>query len=338
MEIRENHSLKNLNTFGLEVKARYFVKMENQDDVHELYRSGLLNNYPSFILGGGSNVLFTDDYDGVIIQLAGKGIEQMGKQKGRILVKAAAGENWNSFVQHCVANDLGGLENLSLIPGNVGAAPIQNIGAYGVEQQDVFYELTAFDLEKAKLKKFRKKDCDFGYRSSIFKKNRNNKYLILDVTYSLSQTHDFKLDYVALNKVISKHLSADINLKLIADIVTEIRNSKLPDPQKLGNAGSFFKNPVLSKQDFLELKSRYSELPAYKLDEQHFKIAAGWLIDQLGWKGKRKGDAGVHEKQALVIVNYGHASGREIFEFSESVRLDVMKHFDINLEREVILL
>ncbi|MDZ7741803.1 MAG: UDP-N-acetylmuramate dehydrogenase [Bacteroidota bacterium] len=338
MEIRENHSLKSLNTFGVDAQARYFVKLENLEDAIKLKRSGLLKDYPCFILGGGSNVLFTDDYEGVIIQMAGKGIGQPGKIKDRMLVKAAAGENWHSLVEYCISHDLGGLENLSLIPGNVGAAPIQNIGAYGVEQQDVFYELTAFDLEKAKPKKFRKKDCNFAYRNSIFKKDHRNKYLILDVTYSLSLSHTYQLGYAALDKVIRERHRGEINLKVISGIVSEIRNSKLPDPELLGNAGSFFKNPVIQQEAFSKLRSAYPEVPAYKLEGQQFKIAAGWLIEQLGWKGKRMGDAGVHENQALVIVNYGEATGREIFEFSEAVRMDVKKHFDIDLEREVILL
>ena len=338
MEIFENYSLKSLNTFGVEARAKYFVQLRNEQDAKELAKTDLLRKHPYFILGGGSNVLFRDYFEGVIIQLENKGIEVAKEKNKGVKVRCAAGEGWHSFVEFCVRNDLGGLENLSLIPGKAGAAPIQNIGAYGVEQQDAFKELTAIDLMRGKLRKFKSRDCEFGYRNSYFKKNPRNPYLILNVSYQLSKEHKYNLSYGALQEHVAGKKHHDLSLQLISDLIVDIRKSKLPDPDMLGNAGSFFKNPVISAEQFRRLKSKYPEMAAYKLNERQYKIAAGWLIDKLGWKGKRKGDAGVHEKQALVIVNYGSASGEEIFNFSEGIRKDVMQHFDIGLEREVILI
>ncbi len=287
------------------------------------------------ILDGGSNILFTKDFDGYVIKLSSRGIVKTEENSTHAFIRANAGENWHEFVSWCINNEYGGLENLSLIPGNVGAAPIQNIGAYGVEQKDVFESLEAVSLETGEKAVFNKDDCRFGYRDSIFKRELKDKFIILAVTYRLLKTPEFNLSYGDLKRIFEGKSAKEITLKQVSDVVCNIRNSKLPDPATIGNAGSFFKNPVVSKKQYFDLMKKYPGLPGYPTNSDDYKIAAGWMIDQLGWKGYRKGDAGVCETQALVLVNYGNARGEEILQLASMIQQSVKEAYNISLEPEV---
>ena len=323
-------ALKPLHTFATEAYTQKYLEIFQPEDLEKL-EPGL---EPKLILGGGSNLLFTKNFEGVVLKNNIKGIEVVRETEEEIFVKAGGGENWHQFVMFTVAKDWGGLENLSLIPGTVGAAPIQNIGAYGVEQNNSFVCLTAFHFKTGKFRTFTKSDCCFGYRESVFKTQFRGEYFIVDVTYRLLRTPIFHVSYGAIQQQLEKS-GEIINVKAVSDAVIAIRNAKLPDPAIIGNAGSFFKNPMVSASHCLHLLSVFPEMPHYTQEGGEVKLAAGWLIDQCGWKGYRKGDAGCYPLQALVLVNYGNATGKEILDLSDAIILSVQKKFKVLLEREV---
>ncbi len=336
--IRENISLKNFNTFGINTMAKQFASFKNLDELNALMPSV---NSKTIILGAGSNILFCQNIVGLVIKNEIDGIEKFQETAEHVFVKAGAGINWHSFVLYCLDNGYAGVENLALIPGNVGASPMQNIGAYGVEIKDVFHSLEAFDLEEKKLIVFDKASCAFGYRESVFKNIYKGRFIILSVTYKLSKKPVFNTSYGAIETELEKMNVQELSIRAIAEAVISIRSSKLPDPKKIGNAGSFFKNPEIGITRFEKLKARFPGIIGYTLENGNVKLAAGWLIEHCGpeegksWKGFRSGDAGCHEKQALVLLNYGNASGREIFELSASILKSVQEKFDVLLEREV---
>ena len=331
--MEHNYSLKPYNTFGIDVRAKHFASFST---IQEL-KACLANNTHGalLILGGGSNMLFTEDFDGLVLRNEIKGIEVVNEDPNTIYVKAGAGEVWHAFVLHCIAHNWGGLENLSLIPGSVGASPMQNIGAYGVEIKDVFHELSAYHLESGEIHTFNKEQCQFGYRESVFKRALKNQYIITDVTFALSKQPVLKTSYGAIQQELEAKGIDQPTIKEISEAVIAIRQSKLPDPNVLGNAGSFFKNPVVSNVIFSALQERYPEIPNYPAPANQVKLAAGWLIEKAGLKGFRKGSCGVHEKQALVLVNYGGSQGREIFDLSSFIIDTIQQQFGVTLEREV---
>ncbi|HTB06125.1 MAG TPA: UDP-N-acetylmuramate dehydrogenase [Bacteroidia bacterium] len=335
MKLQEHYPLKDITTFHAKVFAKQYTEFTSADELKEILSSSQVKGTPYMILGGGSNVLFTGDYTGVIIRNAIKGIEVVKEDTDHVYIKANGGEKWHDFVLYCVSHNYGGVENLSLIPGTVGAGPIQNIGAYGVELKDTLYEVQAMNVHTFEVKKFSNADCKFGYRESIFKGEEKGKYVILAVTLKLNKHPKVNVSY----GTVSKELEAmGITHPTIADVskaVINIRSSKLPDPAKLGNAGSFFKNPVMTNADFEKLKAKFPDVVSFQAHEGHTKLAAGWLIEQCGWKGKRIGDAGVHKDQALVLVNYGDATGKEIYDLSTKVIESVKEKFGVQLEREV---
>jgi UDP-N-acetylmuramate dehydrogenase len=288
-----------------------------------------------FILGGGSNILFTKDFDGHVLKNDIRGIAKINEDDEYVYVRVGAGENWHQFVLFCIKNNWQGIENLSLIPGNVGASPMQNIGAYGVEIRELFLELNAFHVHEKSIHKFNLRDCQFGYRESVFKKNHKDQFVILDVTYRLNKTPRFNTSYGAVEKELQRMKVHDLSAAAISQAIINIRTSKLPDPAAIGNAGSFFKNPSVSKEKFAALKTEFENIIGFENSEGSIKLAAGWLIEQCGWKGFRKGDAGCYDKQALVLVNYGGATGAEIYNLSEEIRQSVIEKFGVALEREV---
>jgi len=335
MKIKEKYSLKSYNTFGINVDAKYFAQVASLVELKDVLDFIKTNKIPFLILGRGSNMLFTRDFDGIIIKVASKGIDKISEDVNHIYIKVQAGENWDYFVQFCVDHNYAGLENLSLIPGNVGASPIQNIGAYGVELKDHFYELEFYDFETRSVKRCGLKDCAFGYRNSIFKNELKGKGMILSVTFRLNKTPKFKTEYGIIKEEIEKMDLPKLTIKTIRQAVINIRRSKLPDPETIGNAGSFFKNPTISMEVHEQLKDKFPNIISFPQPDEKFKLAAGWLIDQCGWKGKRVGDSGVHEKQALVLVNHGNATGKEVYDLSEQIKNSVIEKFGVELEREV---
>jgi len=334
--IYRNFSLKSYNTFGLEIMADIFISTESEEEAAHLIRSGEMISGPKMVLGGGSNLLFISDFHGIILHPAIGGINIEEETNDHVIVSAGAGLIWDSLVEWTVSQKLGGLENLSLIPGTAGAAPVQNIGAYGREVSETITKVRGINIYDGTLNEFSNNDCMFGYRDSIFKRELKSKYLITKVTFRLSKEPEFRLDYGSLRQETEKQ--GEITLRTIRDAVIKLRRSKLPDPGTLGNAGSFFKNPVVSSEKGDEFKRKYPSIPFYDNQDGGTKLAAGWLIEQCGWKGKRTGDAGVHEKQALVLVNYGKATGIEIYELSEKIRKSVCDKFGVELEREVEVL
>src|SRR6186997_884536 len=339
MEIHENFPLKAYNTFSIDAKAKIFNSFSFVEELEE--KLMMYSEYPILILGGGSNILFTKDHDGAILKNEIKGIELQHENADHVYVKVGAGENWHQFVLHCIDHNWAGIENLSLIPGNIGASPIQNIGAYGVELDDVFWSLEAFHLSEKKIHTFTATDCEFGYRDSVFKNRYKNEFAILSVTFQLKKKPIFHTDYGAINEELGKMGVKDLSIKAVSQAVVNIRSSKLPDPQTIPNAGSFFKNPEVSTEKYEELKLQFPNIVAYPLAKGSVKLAAGWMIEQCGpdkigtsWKGYRKGDAGFHAKQALVLVNYGNATGQEIYDLSEEILQSVKNKFDVVLERE----
>ena len=334
MQIQEHFSLKKYNTFGVEVKTRFFVEINSVDSLQELLSTPLLKDLPKLILGEGSNVLFTQDYPGLVIKMSLKGIEHTFEDEKHAWVTAAAGENWHQLVLYCIQHGLSGLENLSLIPGTVGAAPMQNIGAYGVELRHVFDQLTAVRLTDGKLCVFDLAACRFGYRDSVFKNEFRNQYAIVSVRLRLNKHAIFNLEYGAIKETLALMQIKEINLEAISDAVIHIRQQKLPDPKKIGNAGSFFKSPLLSQASFSSIQNKFPNVP-YFIDGDHYKIPAGWLIEQCGWKGRRIGDTGVHEHHALVLVNYGKGSGLEIKHLAEEIQASVKEKFSVLLIPEV---
>ena len=339
MQIQENFSLKHYNTFGIDVMARYFSNFSNADELSELTTHN--SRLTTLILGGGSNILFTKNYEGLALKNEIKGIELIHEDAEYVYVKAGAGDSWHRFVMYCIEKNWAGVENLSLIPGNVGASPMQNIGAYGVELKDVFWSLEAFHLKEKKVKTFTLTECEFGYRDSVFKKKYKEQFVILNVGFRLRKQPIYHTSYGAIQQELEKMGVKELSIKSISQAVINIRSSKLPDPAQIGNAGSFFKNPSVSKEKFKSLKSRFQDIVGYENIDGSVKLAAGWLIEHCGpdtntsWKGFRNGDAGVHSKQALVLVNYNNAKGKEIYNLSEKIFQSVNKKFDVKLEREV---
>ena len=335
MRISENVLLRSYNTFGIAAQARFFASFSNASELEELLKTPPQQGLAHMILGGGSNVLFTKNFDGIILKNEIKGISVAGEDDDYIYVKAGAGETWHSFVMDCIKNNRAGLENLSLIPGNVGASPMQNIGAYGVEIKDCFHELEAYHLQDHTIVKFNNEDCHFGYRESVFKRQYKGQFGILSVTYRLSKHPKLNTSYGAIEEELKQMGVQELTIQAISQAVINIRSSKLPDPAKIGNAGSFFKNPTVPAAKYEALKAAFPNIVAYPVAGGEFKLAAGWLIEQCGWKGFREGDAGVHARQALVLVNYGDASGNEIYHLSQQVLDSVAEKFGVSLEREV---
>ncbi|MDD2527306.1 MAG: UDP-N-acetylmuramate dehydrogenase [Lentimicrobiaceae bacterium] len=333
LKLQHNILLKPYNTFGMSVISRDFVEITSESELPELLK--IINQYPGRVmfLGGGSNVLFTRDFDGLIVKISLYGIKTLHQDDEVIYVRGMAGENWDNFVQYCVTRNYGGLENLSLIPGNVGTSPIQNIGAYGVELKDTFHMLEAVSLRSGEFREFYAEECAFGYRDSVFKNELKDKYLILAVIFKLNKRPVLNTSYGAIAEELQK-MKLSPSVKNIATCITNIRRSKLPDPAVLGNAGSFFKNPVIPAEQAQLLKVKYPEMPVYPA-EDGVKLAAGWLIEQCGLKGYRSSHAGVHQNQALVLVNYGHATGSEILALAELIMAEVSNRFNINLQPEV---
>jgi len=330
LNIQENISLKNYNTFGIQSNAKRFVSVNSVKELITIIKK----EKDIFLLGGGSNMLLTSDIHKLVVHLNLKGVIVNDVANETVLVTAEAGENWHEFVLWCISQNYGGLENLSLIPGNVGTSPIQNIGAYGVEIKDVFQQLEALEIETGKSRIFTKKECDFGYRNSIFKDELKGKYIITNVTFKLTKkNHNTTTSYGAIKEYLNNKNSPTI--KDISDAVVAIRQSKLPDPKEIGNSGSFFKNPVVTFDSFEKIKDKYPEVPHYIVSENTVKIPAGWLIEQCGFKGKRFGDAGVHNKQALVLVNYNNATGKEIYNLAKKIKEKVFEIFSIDLDIEV---
>ncbi len=337
MQVQQNFLLKKYNTFGIEVYAKHFFEFDSVDILREILES-IANEHPILILGGGSNILFTKNYDGLVLKNELKGIAVIKEDDEFVYIQAGAGENWHQFVLYCLRKNLSGAENLSLIPGNVGASPMQNIGAYGVEIKDVFYELEAYHLKEKTVKKFNSIECEFGYRDSIFKRRYKDQFAILNVTFRLNKKPKYNISYGAIEQELELMDVQELSIHAVSQAVINIRSSKLPDPAVIGNAGSFFKNPEISKHELNELTRIEPGIPSYKINDDKFKIPAAWLIEQCGWKGYRKGDAGCHQKQALVMVNYGKASGKQIYELSEEIRQSVKERFGVELEREVNIL
>jgi UDP-N-acetylmuramate dehydrogenase len=331
--VQQNISLKNFNTFGIDVSANYFSSFTNDNELAELITHN--SKLKTVILGGGSNILFIKDFDGLVLQNEVKGIDLVNEDEDHLYIKVGAGENWHQFVMFCINRNWAGVENLSLIPGNVGASPMQNIGAYGVEIKEVFYELEAFNLAEKKVYTLSVNDCEFGYRDSIFKNKYKDQFVILSVTYCLDKFPKLNLRYGAIEQELEKMNVTGPTIRSVSQAVINIRSSKLPDPNVIGNAGSFFKNPVVSKPGFENLKIDFPGIIGFNNEDGSVKLAAGWLIEQCGWKGFRKGDAGCYSKQALVLVNYGNASGKEIYDLSEDIFKSVQNKFGIELEREV---
>lgn len=337
MRIQHNISLKNYNTFGIDVKARHFISVST---LSELIAVLQLKDYPTkLILGGGSNMLLTKNVDALVIHINIKGTSVLEEKPNHILVKANAGENWHEFILWSLDNNFGGLENMSLIPGNVGTSPIQNIGAYGVELKDYFISCEALNLSTLEIEVFKNEDCNFGYRNSIFKNERKGKYIITSVVFKLSiNTHTLHTSYGAITSQLETMQISNPTIKDVSNAVIAIRQSKLPDPKEIGNSGSFFKNPVISNEAFKQLKQSFPNVPNYPVSENEIKIPAGWLIETAGFKGKTFGNYGVHKKQALVLVNYGGAKGEDILALSKIIQKTIYRIFNISIEAEVNIL
>ncbi len=332
MQIQKDFSLKTYNTFGLNVKAKNFIAIRTINDLKKLIQK----EKDFFVLGGGSNLLLTKDIDKLVIQIAFKGIEVIGEYDDHVLVQASAGENWHEFVMWCIDHDFGGVENLSLIPGNVGTAPIQNIGAYGVELKDTCMAVETIEIETGNTKTYANSDCKFGYRNSVFKNELKGKYIITNVLFKLSKNkHTLNSSYGAIQSELLKNGIKKPTIRDISNAVIAIRQSKLPDPKKIGNSGSFFKNPIISKAEFEKLRENFKDVPHYTVSKTEIKVPAGWLVEQCGFKGKRFGDAGIHKDQALVLVNYGTATGKEIYDLSKLIQRTVFEKFGIAIEAEV---
>lgn len=332
MNFQSNFQLKEYNTFGISATAKEFVAVSNPTELATVLKS----NQNIFVLGGGSNMLLTQNIDKLVVHINFKGIEVTKEDENNVWVKAQAGENWHEFVLYCIEHNYGGIENLSLIPGNVGTTPIQNIGAYGVEIKDTFDNCTAMEIASQELKSFDKTSCNFGYRESIFKNELKNQYIITDVTFKLTKkNHNINTSYGAIDVELAKNNISNPTLKQVSDAVIAIRQSKLPNPKELGNSGSFFKNPIITKTDYEKIKQHYPEIPHYVVSETEVKVPAGWLIEQAGFKGKRFGDAGIHKNQALVLVNYGNATGQEILAVAKDIQNTILEKYSIQIEAEV---
>lgn len=334
MKIQTNFSLKNYNTFGIEAKAKQFVAVHNTTELQSILEKKRLEK--KFILGGGSNMLLTQDIDALVIHVDLKGKRIIREDDDFVWVESQAGENWHEFVLWTIDQNFGGLENMSLIPGNVGTTPVQNIGAYGTEIKDTFYSCEAMTIENQKIRTFTKAECHFGYRESIFKNEAKDQYIITSVIFKLTKrNHKINISYGDISGELAKNNITIPTLKDVSNAVIAIRQSKLPDPKELGNSGSFFKNPVLLKKDFEKIHLQFPEMKYYEISESEVKVPAGWLIEQAGFKGKRFGDAGIHKNQALVLVNYGNATGKEILDVSKNIQETIFRIFGIHIDAEV---
>ncbi len=338
MTIHENYSLKNLHTFGIDVKAKHFVEVFEEYEFINFLKDGNRFKNNLLLIGEGSNLLFTKDYEGTVLKYSKEGIEIIEETDETVLIKTDAGEKWDSLVNFCVENNYYGIENMALIPGCVGAAPIQNIGAYGVELKDVFEYLEGFYIDSCNRKIIKKDECNFGYRNSLFKNDLKNKFIITKVVIRLSKSKKINLTYRALKDIFHNKHQDEITIQQVSEAVKQIRASKLPDPKIYGNAGSFFKNPEIDSNLLNLLENKYPDIVYHKISEDSYKIPAGWLIEKCGFKGKREGNVGCYEKQSLVIINYGNAKGSEIRNFSEKIVDVVYKKFQIKLESEVTIL
>ncbi len=336
MDVKKNVSLKPYNTFGVEAIAQQFINLDQENKLVDLFEQGLFTER-FYIIGGGSNILFTEDFSGTIIRLSNKGIQHF-IEGNHIYITAASGEVWNDLVWYCIRHNFPGLENMALIPGTVGASPIQNIGAYGAELMDIFYSCRAFDTKTGTFRTFHHADCEFTYRDSIFKSKYKGRYIILSVTYKLSIHAAINTNYGAIESELQKRGIHQPSIKDIAEVVSHIRVEKLPDPSMIGNAGSFFKNPIIPNDQLDVLRSRFPNIVYYPVSTTESKLAAGWLIEQCEWKGKTVGQVGTWKNQALVIVNEGAASGKEIYTISAQIMTDVFNKFGVKLEREVNVL
>jgi len=334
VHIQHDISLKAFNTFGIDVNARHFVSVSTLEQLISVLK---LKNYPNkLILGGGSNMLLTKDVNALVIHINIKGITKINEEKDHVFVKANAGENWHEFVISCLNNNLGGIENMSLIPGNVGTSPIQNIGAYGVELKDNFVSCEALNLKTLEVEIFNNEDCNFGYRNSIFKNEAKGKYIIISVVFKLTiNNHKLYTNYGAITSQLETMQIDNPTIKDVSNAVIAIRKSKLPDPKKIGNSGSFFKNPVISLKAFKQLKEQFPNVPSYAVSSNEVKVPAGWLIETAGFKGKNFGNYGVHKKQALVLINYGGAKGEDILALSKIIQNTIYRIFNVLIEAEV---
>jgi len=336
MIIEKHKSIKEYNTFGVDVTAKHFVSIQNLIQLSEILRSN--SDKPILVLGGGSNILFTKDIDALVIHMNIKGIKEKILDDHHVIINCNAGEKWHDLVQYCVKKDYGGIENLSLIPGNAGTAPIQNIGAYGVELKDVLISCTAMHIKTQQLKTFSAEECNFGYRDSLFKNEAKNQYIIVSIQLKLTtKEHILHTDYGAIKNKLKELNRNSPSIQDISDAIIQIRESKLPDPKKLGNGGSFFKNPILTEKEFIYFNEKHPEAPFYKMGNE-YKVPAGWLIEHAGLKGYRKNNVGVHKKQALVLVNYGHATGKDILQFAICIQQIVKNKFGIKIIPEINIL
>jgi UDP-N-acetylmuramate dehydrogenase len=333
INIEECFPLKQFNTFGLDVTCRFFAEADSYSDIQTVLNVFRDNPLPKIILGGGSNILFKSNFEGIVIYPCLKGISVLKEEDGHIWVKAYAGEVWDDFVKYCTANNWGGIENLSLIPGNIGACPIQNIGAYGVEVKDSIDSVDTINIETGEITVFKNHECNFGYRDSIFKTIAKDKYLIVSVNFKLSKKPLPNIDYKDVREELKQY--NDISIKTIREAIISIRRRKLPDPAEFGNAGSFFKNPVVHLKHFENIKNKYPEAPSYPINNEEVKLPSAWLIEKAGWKGVREGNTGTHPTQPLVIINYGKATGTEILHFANKIQQSVIEKFNIALEMEV---
>jgi len=332
----DNYNLKKHNTFKIEAFAKQFIKFQTVPDIQHIINYGELKTDKLFILGEGSNVLFTKDFEGIILQSAINKIEIIDETNNEVTIKAGSGVVWDNFVKYCVDNKFYGAENLSLIPGTVGAAPVQNIGAYGVEAKDIITKVECVDLQSGEIKFLSNKKCNFGYRNSIFKNDLKDKYIVTNVFFSLSKIQNYKLEYGNLKTTLAN--TKNLSLQKVRKAIITTREKKLPDTDKIGNAGSFFKNPIIDQSQFVELQTKYSNIAFYKLENNKYKIPAGWLIENAGWKEKTINNVSVYKNQALVIVNLANAKGKDIVDFSELIINDIFNKYGIKIEPEVIFL
>ena len=334
MKIETNFSLKKYNTFGIEAKANQFIEIQSEDELVEVLKNH--PNEPKFILGGGSNMLLTQDIDALVIHINIKGKNIIKENENYVWVEGKAGENWHEFVLWNIEQNFGGLENMSLIPGNVGTTPVQNIGAYGAEIKDTFVSCNTIQISNQENRTFYKEECNFGYRESIFKQEEKDKYIITSVIFKLTKKdHKINTSYGDIIKELEDRNCNNPGLKDVSNAIIAIRRRKLPDPKELGNSGSFFKNPIIPKTHFIKIQEKHPEMPHYVISDTEVKVPAGWLIENAGYKGKRFGDAGIHKNQALVLVNYGNATGKEIVEVSKNIQNSIKELFDISIEAEV---
>ncbi len=336
LAIKENIDLYPYNTFGIHSSARYLVTVRSVEEAQEVFKSDWFGNRPALILGGGSNILLTHDFEGLVIKNEIGGIVVLSEDETSVTIRVGSGENWHSLVLYCVDRNFGGIENLSLIPGTVGAAPMQNIGAYGVEIKEVIHNVEAIEMKTGDIRIFERDECAFGYRESIFKQHLKGKYFISSVTLSLTKKdHHFNVSYGAIGDVLKEKGVKELTIRAISEAIIEIRKKKLPDPKFIGNAGSFFKNPSIGRRAFDALKERYPALPSFPAENNLVKIPAAWLIEQCGWKGKTLDNIGVHKHQALVLVNYGDGDGKKIWQLAMDIQSSVREKFNIILQPEV---